>query len=252
MKGRSTLSITAFIMITCSVSAAAEPGDPQRGQRVFRSCAACHSLEPGRHMTGPSLAELWNRKSGSLLDFRRYSPALKSSDVIWNDTTLNDWLRDPRHVIPGNTMIFPGIKDEQHRADLLAYLKQASQPNASTAESPSQGPMGGMMSGMGGARTPNLRKLDADEQVNAISYCGDSYKVTTADGGVRDFWERNLRFKTDSSDDGPVRDAPAIIGAGMMGESRIRHLRRTGGDQSLHQQAVLGRRLADNLVLKRA
>jgi cytochrome c len=47
---------------------------------------------------------------------------------------------------------------------------------------------------------------------------GDSYKVSTADGKTHDFWERNLRFKTDSSDDGPQKGAPAIVGAGMMGD----------------------------------
>ena len=52
----------------------------------------------------------------------------------------------------------------------------------------------------------------------AIQYCGDTYKVTTADGKTRDFWERNLRFKTDSSNDGPEKNAPALIDAGMMGD----------------------------------
>jgi cytochrome c len=51
-----------------------------------------------------------------------------------------------------------------------------------------------------------------------IRYCGDTYKVTTADGKTREFWERNLRFKTDSSEDGPEKGAPAIVGAGMMGD----------------------------------
>jgi cytochrome c len=53
--------------------------------------------------------------------------------------------------------------------------------------------MGGMM--MGGA-VPNLKKLDPEDRVQSINHCGDTYKVVTADGKVRDFWERNLRFKT--------------------------------------------------------
>ena len=94
------------------------PGEP-----AFRACTACHSLEPNRNMTGPSLAELWNRKAGSLSSFTRYSPAIKSADIVWNDKTLDEWLKDPQRLIPGNTMTFPGIKDAGQRADLLAFLK---------------------------------------------------------------------------------------------------------------------------------
>jgi hypothetical protein len=53
---------------------------------------------------------------------------------------------------------------------------------------------------------------------SAVEHCGDTYKVATADGKIRDFWERNLRFKTDVSDDGPQKGQPALVGAGMMGD----------------------------------
>ena len=79
-------------------------------------------------MTGPSLAELWNRQAGGLQSFERYSPALKASGIVWQDNTLDEWLKDPQHFIPGNTMTFPGIKDARQRADLLAFLKDATQP----------------------------------------------------------------------------------------------------------------------------
>jgi cytochrome c len=79
-------------------------------------------------MTGPSLAELWNRKAGSLPDFDRYSPALNSSGIIWDDNTLDAWLKDPQHFIPANTMTFAGIRDARQRADLLAFLKDAARP----------------------------------------------------------------------------------------------------------------------------
>ena len=54
--------------------------------------------------------------------------------------------------------------------------------------------------------------------MQSIRYCRDTYKVTTADGKTHDFWERNLRFKTDSGDDGPRKGAPALVGAGMLGD----------------------------------
>jgi cytochrome c len=194
--------------------AMAEPGDAARGERMYRACVACHSLEPNRNMTGPSLAQVWNRKSGSLASFPRYSPALKSAGIIWTDDTLDEWIKDPQHFIPGNTMTFPGIKDARQRADLLAFLKDATQPGRTPKAA--QGQMGGMM--MGGGAVPNLKTLDPQKRVRTITHCGDTYKVSTADGKVRDFWERNLRFKTDVSDDGPQKGAPALVGAGMMGD----------------------------------
>lgn len=115
--------ITALVTIAFLPPALAQQSDGARGQRDFQACAPCHSLEADRNMTGPSLAGLWNRKAGTLPSFNRYSPALKSSGITWNDTTLNEWLRDPQHLIPGNTMSFPGVKEAGRRGDLLALLK---------------------------------------------------------------------------------------------------------------------------------
>lgn len=78
--------------------------------------------------------------------------------------------------------------------------------------------MGGMGGMMGGGQVPNLKKLDPEDRVQAITYCKDTYTVTMANGETHKFWERNLRLKTDASDDGPERNAPALIGAGMMGD----------------------------------
>jgi cytochrome c len=186
-----------------------------RGERVFAACAACHSLEPNRNMTGPSLAELWNRKAGSLSNFPRYSSALKSSGVVWNDNTLNDWIKDPQHFIPGNDMTFQGIENDQQRADLLAFLKRSTQPGHEPSQSAQQsGQMGGMM----GGGDLNLKTVGPEHRVQAITYCRDTYRVTTADGRTRTFWERNLRLMIDSSENGPPSGAPALVGAGMAGD----------------------------------
>jgi cytochrome c len=203
----------ASVLIAVAPGMALADGNAARGERVYQNCAACHSLEPGRNMTGPSLTNLWNRKAGTQQDFTRYSPALSASGIEWNDHTLDAWLTDPQHLIPGNTMTFPGIKDAQTRADLLAFLRQATQPGSISEQ---RGPprMGGMMS----TTVPNLRTLGLRDRVQAVSYCRDTYEVTTADGRKRKFWERNLRFKTDSSDEGPAIGAPALVPAGMMGD----------------------------------
>jgi cytochrome c len=210
-------AVIRAILVTAALPSPliAQSGDAARGERMYRACIACHSLDPNRNMTGPSLAQVWNRRSGSLASFPRYSPALKSAGIVWTDDTLDRWIEDPQHFIPGNTMTFPGMKDAQQRADLLAYLKDVMQPGRAP---PGGGQIGGMTGMMGGGAVPNLKRLGPEQKVQSIAHCGDTYKVATADGKTRDFWERNLRFKTDVGEDGPPPGAPALVSAGMMGD----------------------------------
>lgn len=213
--------VVALAIAIASWPAHAQQDSAARGERDFRACAPCHSLSPDRNMTGPSLANLWGRKAGSLPSFDRYSDALKSSGIIWDDHALDTWLTDPERMVPDNEMPFEGIKDARVRADLLAFLKEATKPGAAperTAESRMNG-MGGMMGGMmGGGPALNLKNLDPARHVTGIAHCRDTYRVTTADGKTRHFWDRNLRLKTDSSENGPQSGAPAIVPAGMLGD----------------------------------
>jgi len=100
-------------------------GDAQRGTQVFAQCKICHSLEAGKNMVGPSLHGLIGRKAGSAPGFA-YSPAMKNSNVTWNNDTLSKYLSDPKAFIPGDKMAFTGIKDPSKLGDLLAYLDQAA------------------------------------------------------------------------------------------------------------------------------
>ena len=204
--GLALFLLSLFIATPPSLAAS---GNPAQGQRMFGACAACHSLKPDENMTGPSLAGLWNRKAGTLQSFSRYSPALKSANVVWNDNTLDEWIKDPQRLVPNNDMTFAGIKEAQPRADFLAFLKEAAQKGGSQTVQ-QRGPMGGMGGMMGGGPDPDLKKLDPAQRVQSISYCKDTYTVSTADGGTRKFWERNLRLKTDAGDHGPEKNAPAL------------------------------------------
>jgi cytochrome c len=211
--------IVVLATIVSFAAARATAEDAARGERDFRACAPCHSLEPDRNMTGPSLAQLWGRKAGSLPSFERYSDALKSSGIIWDDRSLDAWISDPQSMVPENAMSFAGIKQASVRADLLAFLKQATKPGAAPERTAQHQGMGGMMGGMmGSGSDSNLKHLAPEKQVKAITYCHDTYRVTTADGKTRAFWERNLRLKTDSGKDGPQSGAPALVPAGMMGD----------------------------------
>ena len=142
MKGTFVIAFATLLALQAQTLAA--DGNSARGQRVFGACAACHSLQPDKSMTGPSLSEVWDRKAGSVASFSRYSSALKSANIEWNDKTLDEWIKDPQHVVPGNEMTFPGIKDAQQRADLLAFLKEATKKGSGqTAQQGGQ--MGGMV-----------------------------------------------------------------------------------------------------------
>lgn len=218
MKG--TFVTATALLLALNVQSRAADGNASRGQRVFGTCAACHSLQPDKNMTGPSLANLWGKKAGTVTSFDRYSAALKSAGIVWSDQTLDEWLKDPKHLVPQNEMTFPGIKDAQQRADLLAFLKEATQRGGTQTAQQSR-PMDGMMGGMGmmgGGQVPNLKKLYSSQRVQTITHCKDTYTVTTANGQSRKFWERNLRLKTDTSEEGPEKNAPALVDAGMMGD----------------------------------
>jgi nitrite reductase (NO-forming) len=113
-------------------------GDASAGRLVFRKCQACHSIEPGKNMLGPSLAGIIGRKAGTEAGYN-YSPAMKSADIVWNAQTLDQYLDDPAKVVPGNKMPFPGLKTDHDRADVIAYLAGGGQPAAASAQQPSPG-----------------------------------------------------------------------------------------------------------------
>ena len=75
-------------------------GNPSRGAAVFGQCAACHSVEPGVHLTGPSLAAIWGRRAGTVGGFGRYSSALKHAGITWDAPTLDGWSRVLRRSSP--------------------------------------------------------------------------------------------------------------------------------------------------------
>ena len=96
--------------------------DATAGQAVFKSqCSVCHSVTPGRTLTGPSLAGIVGRKAGSVEGFH-YSAANKASGLTWTAAELDTYLTNPKGVIPGTTMTYPGLKDATQRANLIAYL----------------------------------------------------------------------------------------------------------------------------------
>ncbi len=110
---------TCFFSITSTPAASTDGAEP--GKKQFNKCVACHSLEPGVHMMGPSLAGLMGREAGSLEGFL-YSPAVEESTLVWDQETLSAFLENPQKTIPGNSMPFGGIKKAGQRQALIDYL----------------------------------------------------------------------------------------------------------------------------------
>ena len=114
-----TLGIVASLTFATSTAMAA---DVEAGKVAFKKCALCHTTEPGKNKIGPSLFGVVGRKAGSLDNFS-YSEAMKNFDHTWDAETLDTYLADPRAMVPGTKMIFPGIKDKTEREDVIAYLE---------------------------------------------------------------------------------------------------------------------------------
>lgn len=192
----------ALLLVLFAGSLGAAQGDAKRGAIAYRACIACHSLEPSRHLTGPSLAGLIGRKAGTADRFLRYSEAMKKSGVVWSEQTLDAWLANPARFIPNNDMVFPGMPDSQARQDLVAYLKAAEEGKVPRA----------------GQRLPRLKAAQAQDIISSMRHCGDTYFLATETGQNLKIWEFNLRLKVDSSEFGPHPGRPVVVGMGMQGD----------------------------------
>jgi cytochrome c len=115
-------AILVLCVLGTTAGVSARAADVEAGKKEFKKCALCHTTEPGKNKIGPSLFGIVGRKSATLENFN-YSEAMKKFDHTWDEETLEKYLADPRGVIPGTKMIFPGIKDKSERDDVIAYLE---------------------------------------------------------------------------------------------------------------------------------
>lgn len=98
--------------------------DLAAGAKVFKQCATCHDVgERAKNKVGPELNGLDGRKSGSVKGYN-YSSANKNADIVWNEATFLEYIKNPKAMMPGNKMPFAGLRKEEQAKDLWAYLKQ--------------------------------------------------------------------------------------------------------------------------------
>ena len=116
-----------LIFATALITTNAMAADLIKGQKIFKKCAMCHSLEVGKNKIGPHLFDLFGREAGSVEGYK-YSKAMKNSGIIWNECTLRKFLLKPSKFVKKTKMKFRGIKSESQRDDLIAFLKESTNP----------------------------------------------------------------------------------------------------------------------------
>jgi cytochrome c len=110
--------------IVVGLAASARAQDVAAGEKDFLVCRACHQVGPGAKIAvGPVLNGVVGRKAGTFPGYA-YSPANKESGIVWTPEELDKYLTNPQAVVPHTKMIFPGLKDDQKRKDVIAYLEQ--------------------------------------------------------------------------------------------------------------------------------
>ena len=125
---RAILAMTALLRIVAQPAAASDldarlaAANMKRGQLLYMVCKACHDVEAGLpHKVGPNLHGTFGRKAGTAEGFK-YTDALAKSGLVWTPETMDEWLRQPGALVPGNGMAFAGIANDADRASLIAWL----------------------------------------------------------------------------------------------------------------------------------
>lgn len=140
---RGLLAASLLVLIPAVTPAFAE-GDVAKGEKLFKRCAACHSVTAdGASKAGPNLHDVVGRTTGTLEGFK-YSDAmvkLGAEGHVWTPEELDKFIENPKKLVPGTKMSFPGLKKPEDRADVVAYLVSlappAAEPAAPTEPAPS-------------------------------------------------------------------------------------------------------------------
>jgi len=117
-KGLILAAMPALFLLAGTAHAAPAPAPA-----TWARCAVCHdNTKGGPNKIGPNLYGVVGKKAGTHAPTFKYSDGLKKSGLTWNAATLDKWIENPRALVPGTMMSFPGLKDPAKRAELVGYL----------------------------------------------------------------------------------------------------------------------------------
>jgi cytochrome c len=115
-------ALFASLTFAALVSPALADGDVAAGKNLFNQCRACHQIGPdAQNSVGPVLNGVVGRKAGTYPGYN-YSDANKGSGLTWDEATLTEYLANPKAKVPGTKMVFPGIKQPERVANIIAFL----------------------------------------------------------------------------------------------------------------------------------
>jgi cytochrome c len=123
------IALAAFALLAVSSPAALAAGDVEKGKAVFKRCQVCHVHDTKTNKVGPHLGDVVGRKAGAVEGFH-YSDAMKKKGdegLVWTEENIATYLKDPKAFVPGNKMVFVGLKKDDEIADVIAYLKSPEQ-----------------------------------------------------------------------------------------------------------------------------
>lgn len=137
---RNIIAKTLGLLVICvGVSATATPyGDPEKGAQIFKKCISCHAVGEGaRHKVGPHLNGIFGQKMGTADGYTRYSKGLLRAGAdgqVWDYRRLDAYLENPKSLVSDTRMNFRGIKNEDDRHHVIAYLRSFSDSPANIPE----------------------------------------------------------------------------------------------------------------------